>query len=251
MESNLHYSANHLESPNRPPVILIHGAGGFHLSWPPHIRRMENYPVYALDLNGHGESMNGVRTTIEEHSRDVLRLIRSLGLKQAILAGHSMGGAVALTIAVEQPRLLSGLILISTGAKLRVASTLLEAASRKETFPQAVESVIQNSFSQNADSRIRELTRQRMLLTNPSTLHADLLACQAFNALDALPHVSVPTLILCGSEDVMTPPRLSRALYEKIAGSQFELVPNAGHMLMLERPAALKGFLEEFLNTLE
>ncbi|MFN8411976.1 MAG: alpha/beta hydrolase [Anaerolineales bacterium] len=251
MKSELNYFAHQVENIKYPPVILLHGAGGFHLSWPPTIRRMQEHAIYALDLCGHGKSKGDGWKNIDEHVNDVVQFMNSLGLKQVALTGHSMGGAIALSLAVQHPELVSSLILISTGSKLGVSPALLEAASRVETFPAAIEMLVENSFSRYADARTRELTKQRLLLTNPLTFHADLLACHAFNMQDSLPFISVPTLVVCGSLDQMTPPKYSQTLHDHIPNSKLEFIPNAGHMLMLERPDSVLQIMIDFLESQE
>lgn len=249
--AGLHYFVHETKDVNRPPLILIHGAGGFHLSWPPHLRRLHERTVYALDLNGHGKSTGNGRLTVDEHLLDVLQFMDVLGVQSACLAGHSMGGAIAIAMAVRHPQRVNGLVLVGTGAKLRVAPAMLDAASQRETFPQAVEMVIENSFSSHVDLRVKELTKQRMLSMLPQTLHADLQACDSFNMLDSLPCISAPTLILCGTEDMMTLPKYSQAMRDKIPGARMELISNAGHMLMLEKPDIVQELLEDFSESLE
>lgn len=251
MNADLHYFVHKVENKKYPPVILIHGAGGFHLSWPPGIRRIPDRNIFALDLNGHGKSKGNGRVSINEHANDVLQFMDALNLKSAVFAGHSMGGAVALSIAIQQPSCVNGLILVGTGAKLGVSPALLEASSRVETFPAAVEMVIENSFSHYADSRIKELTKQQMLRTNPHTLHADFLACHSFNVLDSISYISTPTLVVCGMEDQMTPVKFSKTLHDRIPNSKMELIPNAGHMLMLEKPRQMLQLVADFLKSTE
>jgi pimeloyl-ACP methyl ester carboxylesterase len=250
LAAGLNYFVHEAEN-TRPPLILIHGAGGFHLSWPPHLRRLRGRTVYALDLNGHGKSAGDGRSTVDEHVRDVLRFMETVGVQSACLAGHSMGGAIAISIAIHHPGRVDSLVLVSTGAKLRVAPAMLDASAQPDLFPQAVEVVIENSFSPHVDLRVRELTKQRMLSIPPQTLHADLLACDAFDMLDSLPCISAPTLILCGSEDLMTPPKYSQSLRDRIPGAKLELIPDAGHMLMLEKPDEVQELMEVFLDSLE
>lgn len=240
---------SHKENTDRPPLIFIHGAGGNYLSWPAHIRRIQGPTIYALELNGHGRSKGDGRSTIQEHVWDVLQFMDSLEIKQAVLIGHSMGGAIALTLALEDQARIDKLILIGTGAKLRVAPELLQAASKPETFSKAVDLIIDISFNKNADERVKELTRRHMLGTNPKTLHADLLACDSFNVVDSISRLSVPTLILCGEKDRMTPVKFSQTLHEKIPGSRLELIPNAGHFLMQEKEDELIKLLGSFLGS--
>jgi pimeloyl-ACP methyl ester carboxylesterase len=245
-ETLLHYFS-HGEDTSRPPVIFIHGAGGSHLSWPPQMRRMKDQRVYALDLNGHGGSKGDGRKTIDEHAQDILQFMDSLDISRAALAGHSMGGAIALTIALQNPERVDALVLVGAGARLRVTPALLRTTSSAETFPQAVDIVIENSFSHYADARVKELTRQRMLTMSQPALYADFLACDSFDMLSALGAIEARTLILCGSEDKMTPPKYSQSMRDLMPDARFELIADAGHMLMLEKPVEVERLVSGFI----
>jgi len=166
-----------------------------------------------------------------------------------VIAGHSMGSAIALTLAVQHPKQVLGLGLLGSGAKLRVAPAILDLTANAGTFSNAVELVVKHSFSEQADPRIKELSIKQMMETPAPVLHGDFLACNTFNLLDELPRIKTRTLILCGEKDAMTPPKFSETLRDRIPGAQLEIIPNAGHMLMLEQPEAVVKSLQNFLNT--
>jgi pimeloyl-ACP methyl ester carboxylesterase len=247
--AGIYYFAHEVENKTRPPVILIHGAGGSQLSWPPQIRRLHGQRVLTVDLPGHGKSEGAGRQEISEYALDIIAFMKALKLRGAVIVGHSMGSAIVLNLAVQHPEQVLGLGLLGSGAKLRVAPTILDLTANADTFSNAVEFVINHSFSEGADSRLKELSIKQMLETRAPVLHGDFLACDAFNMLDELPRVQTRTLILCGEKDVMTPPKFSEALRDSIPGAQLEIVPGAGHMLMLEQPDAVAKSLEQFLNT--
>ena len=106
---------------NRPPVILLHGAGGTHLSWPPQIRRLAGEKIYALDLPGHGKSEGSGRQSVDEYAEDVVAFMKELNIPAAVLVGHSMGSAMALTLALKYSKQVLGLGLLGSGPRLRVA----------------------------------------------------------------------------------------------------------------------------------
>lgn len=247
--AGLYYFAHEAENKTRLPVILIHGAGGSQLSWPPQIRRLPGQRVFTTDLPGHGKSEGAGRQEISEYTLDIIAFMKELKLRGAIIVGHSMGSAIALTLAIQHPKQVLGLGLLGSGAKLRVASAILDLTANAGSFSKAVELVINHSFSEQADSRLKELSIKQMLETHVPVLHGDFLACDAFNILDELPRIQSRTLILCGEKDAMTPPKFSEMLRDGIPGSHLEIVPNAGHMLMLEQPDAVAKSLEQFLNT--
>lgn len=231
-----------------PPLVLLHGAGGSRLNWPPRLRRFPGRWTLAPDLPGHGRSPARAATTIDDYTRDVADWLDAVGVPPAVVAGHSMGSAIALSLALVSPDRVRGLVLIGAGPRLRVNPHLLEATSRVDTFPQAVERIIGWSFAPGAPARLVELARRRMLEVDPDSVNRALTCCHAFEAGDRLGEIACPTLILVGASDRMTPPALSIELAEKIPGARLETIPEAGHMLMLERPAEVAARLRSFYN---
>lgn len=231
-------------------MILIHGAGGSFLSWHPNIRRLEGETVYTLDLPGHGESQGAGRGSVREYASDVLQFMEENRIRKPVLAGHSMGSAIALTIALDAPEKLSGLALLGAGAKLRVSPLILEKARNPATFADAAALINDYSFSPEVPKDLLRLSNQNMLKTDPQTLLGDFLACDSFDVMDRVDSIQLPALILCGALDVMTPPKYSILLAEKIKNSRFHLIENAGHMIALEQPQAVAGLLKDFLDGL-
>ena len=234
---------------SRPPVILIHGAGGHHLYWPPQIRRLHNQRVFAIDLPGHGKTEGIGHQVINDYVGEVIEFIKALKLNAAILVGHSMGSAIALTAAVRFPKRVLALGLLGSGARLRVSPSILQSASDPARIAEAIRLVTDLSFSQQAPARLKELAAQRMTEIRPAVLYGDFMACDAFNISDQLSKISVPTLVLCGMEDKMTPLKDSEYLRNHIADAWLEIVSDAGHMAMLERPDAVAEILANFLNS--
>lgn len=233
------------------PVVLLHGAGGMHLSWPPEIRRLPGYRVYALDLPGHGKSDQvGGLQSIAAYAQRIQAWLEAVDLSGAIFVGHSMGGAIALELALQFPDQVLGLGLISTGARLRVHPDLLAAADSPTTFYHAIETIVSWSFSPQAPARLTELVKQRLGEVRPSVLHGDLSACDRFDASEALEKVACPVLVVCGTEDRMTPLRSSQFLAGQIPQTQLVTIQDAGHMVMLEQPQATAAALAAFLQTI-
>ena len=131
-----------------------------------------------------------------------------MDLHSAVMIGHSMGSAIALSLALDHPRRVLGLGLTGAGARLRVSPELLEQTSNPTTFANAIATVISRSFSARASARLIELATRRMAETRSSVLYGDFLACDEFDERNRLVELHQPTLVLCGTDDQMTPVRL-------------------------------------------
>jgi pimeloyl-ACP methyl ester carboxylesterase len=248
--SGLHYFASGADNVLRPPAILIHGAGGHHLFWPAQIRRLHDQRIFAPDLPGHGKSSGLGHHMIADYVDVLLEFVQALKLSTVVLVGHSMGGAMALDFAARFPRRVLGLVLVGSGARLRVAPDLLRTTSNPSTLPEAIKLLSQLSFAPQTDVRLKELASRRLAETRLPVLHGDLLACEAFDASDRLSELSMPTLVVCGTADKMMPPVHSTHLREHISGARLELVPDAGHMVMLEKPEVVAQLLSDFLDSI-
>lgn len=248
--AGIHYFTHPEGEANRPPVILIHGAGGNYLTWHPYLRRLKGETIHALDLPAHGESPGEGRQSIQDYAGDVLRFLDAAKIQRAVLGGLSMGAAVALTIALHHPQRAAGLMLIGGGAKMRVAQSILETAGNPKTFEAAVEAIHANCFSPNAPPDLVRLSKRQMLKVKPSVLLGDFLACHRFDVTARLAEIETPTLVLCGALDKMMPPKFSESLRDGIPNARLCIVENAGHMLPLEQPQAVAEALKRFLEEL-
>jgi pimeloyl-ACP methyl ester carboxylesterase len=249
--AGLHYFAHGEELRDRPPVVVLHGAGGSNLSWPPQIRRLNGQRMFTLDLPGHGKSEGVGRQDIAEYSQAVIEFMKALRLSSVVLVGFSMGSAIALALALQYRKRVLGLGLIGGGAKMRVAASTLELASNPSTFLSTVETVIENSYSSDVDPRIKELAFQQMAETRQAVLYGDFLACDEFDVMERVNKIQVPTLLISGGADRMTPPNRAEFLRDQIEGAQMHIVEGAGHMVMIERPDEVAGLLGEFLDQIQ
>lgn len=232
------------------PLLLIHGAGGTRLNWPPEIRRMKGMDVYGLDLPGHGESLGIPKNTIEDFAHDILSWMDEVNISRAVVGGHSMGGAITLTMALMAPERTAGIVLVSTGSKLRVHPEILALTSRQDRYHEAAELVTKWSFSENVDTRVRDLAQERLKEVAAKVVHSDFLACDSFDLMQQVKSIKVPALVICGEEDQLTPVKYSRFLSEHIEGADLFLVPGAGHMVMLEEPKVVANAIREFTKEL-
>jgi pimeloyl-ACP methyl ester carboxylesterase len=245
-ETSLAYEAH--QDGDELPVVLLHGAAGSRLSWPAQARRLAGCPVYALDLPGHGKSPGEACRSIEDYARVVLAWLEALDLKRVILVGHSMGSAIAMQAALAAPSRVAGLLLVGSAVSLKVNPALLRLAASPETTQQAIERIVAWSFSKQAPQRLVALALKRMRETPQAVLLGDLQSCEAFDISARLEEITAPALVVCGTDDRMTPLAGAQALANGLKQARLELLSGAGHMLMLEQPLAFTALLADFVQ---
>ena len=155
--AGLYYFSHGEADLSRPPVILIHGAGGNHLYWPPEIRHLGGERILAVDLPGHGKSGGVGHHTIDDYATAIVEFMDAVHVSRAVLAGHSMGGAVALQMAIQSSNRVLGLMLVGSAAHLHVSPSLLHNAADPAKEAEAVRMVVQYSFAPETSARLKEL----------------------------------------------------------------------------------------------
>ncbi len=187
---------------------------------------------------------------MEEYARAAHEIVvGELRMDQPIIAGHSLGGAIALVMGLEYGTELGGLILIGTGARLRVLPELLEVA-RTAQQKASLQLKAMGMASSTPVTMSTELVDEQVM-PGPNVLYRDLMACNGFDCMARLDEISLPTLIICGVEDRSTPVKYSQYLHEHIAGSVLRVIPDAGHYVMREQPEAVNEVIEEWLQQQE
>lgn len=228
-----------------PIIILIHGAGGSHLGWPKEIQRLAGTNVYNIDLPGHGKSYGPGRSTIEGYADVVQAFLEQLNLNDVTLVGHSMGGAIAQLLTIRQLPSIDKLILINSGARLRVSPKLMELIS---TEPEAAAELLeQMSWGSGTTDDLKQLSQTNIKQAKPATLHDDFSACDHFDIRMDLKRIDIPTLIIGGTDDRMTPMKYSEELASNIPGARLVIIEGAGHFAMLEKPEEVAAAMVAFL----
>jgi len=226
--------------------VLIHGAGGNSLLW----RRTLSFlsggkTAIAVDLPGHPSGEITCRS-VEDYAEAVHSFIAQRGIKKPAVCGHSMGGAVALTLALDHPDDLGSLILVDTGAKLGVSPELVEGLRGQPL--RAIEKMITPwSFHSLSLDAARE-SRTALSVSNLPVFLNDYLACGGFDVRKRLPEITARTLIICGESDRMTFPKGSHFMKENILASSLFFIRDAGHMVPLEKPQLCAQLIQSFLS---
>lgn len=236
-----------------PTVVFIHGAGFDHSTWALHTRWFAHhgFGVLAPDLPGHGRSAGPSLSSIADMADWTAALLDAAGAAKAHLIGHSMGSLISLETAARHPDKVSALSLIGTAATMTVGPDLLKAAEANEQDANDMVSIWGLGFKAELGGSLAPGLwmhggAQAVLKhCEPGVLFRDLSACNASNALTAAASVKVPTTLILGERDMMTPVKAGKALAAAIPHAKTIVVPGAGHMIMAERPdellAALRG----------
>ena len=223
--------------------MLLHGAGGGPGLWDAVARRLPGLDAPALP--GHGDGGEG-RDTIDAYGRWVADRLAG---QPAVVGGSSMGGAIALWLALEQPALVDGLVLIGTGGRLRVDPAIFDLLDGAHAEACAV--LARRQLREGAARATLQRSAELMGNVPAAVTAGDYRACDRFDVLDRLGEITAPTLILVGEEDRMTPPRYAERLGDDIPGGRLVVIPRAGHLPMVERPRETAAAIADFLQRLD
>jgi pimeloyl-ACP methyl ester carboxylesterase len=238
--------------PALPTVVFLHGAGFDHSAWAQHSRWFAHhgFSVLAPYMPGHGRSPGPALTTIAAMADWTAALLDAAGAAKARLVGHSMGSLIALETAARHPAKVSALSLIGTAAAMTVGPDLLNAAEANDSAAIDMVSIWGLGFRAELGGSLapglwmhgeaQSVLRQ----CEPGVLFSDLSACNSYqDALTAAAQVSIPTTLILGERDMMTPAKAGKALGAAITNARIVILPDAGHMMMAERPDQLLAAL--------
>lgn len=230
------------------PLVFIHGAGDNTRAW----RAQTTFfgsRAFAVDLPGHGKRPDTLpaQVSVADYALAMRKCIKEeLHLEQPIIVGHSLGGLIALELGLAYGSELSGLVLIGSGARMRVLPALLEMAQNRPE--QAQLSLKQMSTRQQNEPAEEPTQFDEQVRPAPGILYRDLLACNTFDVMEKLSMLHLPTLVLCGVEDRNAPLKYSTYLHAQIVGSSLALIPDAGHYVQREKPDETNRAIEEWLR---
>jgi pimeloyl-ACP methyl ester carboxylesterase len=164
------------------------------------------------------------------------------------LIGHSLGAAICLTFAIHHGSLLAGIVPVGGGVKMPVNQMILDGI-RKDTAS-VITLVVKFSVTKENRERLADRLAKDLSAAKPEVMYGDFLSCDRLDITEAIAGIRVPTLIVCGEEDKMTPPALSRFMKDTIPGAKLALIPGAGHFVMLENAAAFNHAVRAFVEAL-
>jgi len=247
--NKVHYIEGEICDKSRPTLLFIHGAGQSVATWRFQEGLFKNHPNFnfiALDLPGRGRSGGKGLKSVEEYKDFLLEFVDTLDLENIILIGHSMGGGVAMLIAIERPEILKALVLVATSPKLTVAQQTLEKV--RDNYSEFCDISPTRAFAEESPEALKQEYKKGLIDTGSEVCYWDLIACNEFNIMNEIEKISVPTLIISADKDIMTPAKNGEYLHQKIYGSEFNEIKGSGHFLMQEKAHEFNSILEGFLN---
>jgi len=233
-------------APERPAIVFLHGAGANHTIWLGQMKALRSRArVVIPDLPAHGKSETIPGVTIDEYARALAHFLEAQVGGPCVLAGHSMGGAIALCLALARPELVSGLVLVGTGARLRVSPEILEGLRVSPAETQGL--VARAQFTERADPAMILRTVRDLAGTPAERTLADFNACNDYDLREEIGRIDVPALVLVGSEDRMTPVKSSAFLAERLPRATLVVVDGVGHAIMIEESERVSQEIAAFL----
>jgi pimeloyl-ACP methyl ester carboxylesterase len=253
-----------------PPIVLSHGVTLSVRTW---VKQMESLPAagfrtIAFDHRGHGASTVGTAGhTLDTLADDMRTVIEDLDLHDAVIVGHSMGGVATQLLAIRHPEVVkervAGIVLLSTLGRTHLSGNrrlqqLLEwvASATPDAggvmgFANVGLLVARMGFGKDPQPSHVELTRQMILACDPETRKAAPTALLGLNLSAELKTIDVPTLVISGTNDVITPPAEARRIARLVPGARLEMLEGAGHMLMLERAEVVDALITDFAREVQ
>ncbi len=191
--------------------------------------------------------------SIHDYADFTAHIMDALQMKSAVLGGWSMGGAIAMDLALRYPARVEALILVATAAKVAVTDELLKQ-HWSVMMGRAPQQFLTDAFAPKTVKENFDLVREswmEQIKTDPRVRYTDIRACSQIDLRDSIGKIDKPALILAGWEDKLTTPAESELSHGRIKGSRLSVIADAGHMIPTEKPAEVNRAIDQFLGELK
>ncbi|MBA4396555.1 MAG: hypothetical protein C0394_04110 [Syntrophus sp. (in: bacteria)] len=243
------WTCSHAWQAARKTIVFIHGSGGDHTIWLHQCTQLKNaFNIAALDLPGHGRSEGRGEQDVAVYVEWVRQILEALSIEKPVLVGHSLGAAISLRYALAYGNELTGIVPVGGGIVMPVNQIILDGLKLNPALVIAMAAKI--AVAKSNRERLSEILMKSMSGINPDILYGDFLACNRHDMTATVSQIRTPTLVICGDEDKMTPPEMSRYLTDHIPGAQWVLINNAGHYVMIEKVEEFNQALSSFVESL-
>jgi pimeloyl-ACP methyl ester carboxylesterase len=230
-----------------PALICIHGSADNHHVYDRLLDALPDRARYAINLPGRAGTDGPPLGAVAEMEAFLSRFIESEVEGDYLVVGHSLGGGVAIEHALASPpKRLKGIVLISTGARLRVHPMILqlfEQVAKSGTTPPLPPGL----YEQGTDPALIAESSQKREATPIETGGLDWRAADRFDRMQDLNQIELPVLILAGPNDALTPPKYAEYLASNIPRNQLRMIEGVGHMLLMERATTVADAIERFV----
>jgi 3-oxoadipate enol-lactonase len=242
------------------PLVFIHGFPFSKTTWQPQMEALsKGHRVISYDIRGFGRSGSSKEIpSIDLYASDLLALMDALEIKKAIVCGLSMGGYILMNAIGRYPERFTGIILSDT-------QCIADSIEVKEKRYKAIRQIESEGLQKFADDFVKsvfcdetlekrkdlvEETKKIILSTSPQTITGTLHAlAQRRESCSLVKRISIPSLILCGKKDNVTPVTQSELLFNSITNSKMHTIENAGHLANLEQPEDFNEHVRNFVNS--
>jgi len=251
-----HYRVDGLAG--KPALLFANSLGSDLRIWDDVTARLAGHcHLIRYDLRGHGLSEAPAPPySAADLAGDAVAILDRLDVSQAVICGVSVGGLIAQAVAVNHPDRVRALVLCDTGAKIATAEAWQQRIDKVHAA--GVDSLVQMTmerwFSAGFRARCPAEVRGYSLMLRQTSAAGYIGTCAALRDTDfraTIKQVKQPTLVLCGAEDIATPPELGRELAGLIPGAQFSLIDDAAHLPGVEQPDAVVGRMMQFLQEVQ
>ncbi|HEY8591975.1 MAG TPA: alpha/beta fold hydrolase [Sphingomicrobium sp.] len=239
---------------NAVPIVFLHGVGSNKSVWRPQLAFFgQHRRAVAFDYPGYGDSDPAPEgTTRDDYATAILSALDELGIARAHICGLSLGGVAAIAMHDAAPERCASLVLADTFAVHPdghgIYDRSIAASGNLRAMAEARVDVL---LAQPADPAIRSEVVETMAAIDPAAYRIGAEAVWLADQRERAAAIRVPTLVLCGTEDKVTPPALSQELADLIPGARYELIERAGHLTNIEQPQAFNAQVDTFIRAAE
>jgi 3-oxoadipate enol-lactonase len=236
------------------PIVFLHGVGSDKSVWHPQLEYFgPSRRVIAFDYPGYGDSDSAPSgTTRDDYADAIVSAMHELGVDRAHICGLSLGGVVAIAMHHADAKRCASLILADTFAVHPNGPAIYERSFEgSRDLPGMAEARVDVLLAQPAEPKVRREVVETMSRIDPAAYRIAAEAVWLADQRDRVAEIRVPTLVVCGEEDLVTPPDLSGVLADLIRGARMQVIAGAGHLTNLEKPEEFNRAVEDFVRSID
>lgn len=231
-----------------PALVCVHGSADNHHVYDALLDATPDHERFAFNLPGRAGTEGPPLASVAQMERFLEDFVETVVEGDYLIVGHSLGGAVAIEHALSESPRLRGIVLLATGARLRVHPMILQLFEEVKASGQKIPPLPPGLYERDADLTLVEKASKDRELTPIETGGADWGAADAFDRMNDLADLKVPALIVAGTNDALTPARYAEFLAAHIPKNELHVIDGAGHMLVMERVEEVAEWIDGFIG---